>query len=92
VVAGGLVGGGVALLGYVCCHYSGASIVVGTTYSAEKKYEDALGKSIEEMPEPNEATQWLRETATSYAGFIPGGKCCIWRYRSDPEEASEDGG
>jgi hypothetical protein len=74
VVVGGLVGGGfVAILSYVCCYYSGASTIVSTAYSAEKKYEDTLKKSMEKMPEPNEATQWLRETATSYAGFIPGG-------------------
>lgn len=85
-------GGFVALLGYVCYHYSGASTVVGTAYPAEKKHEDASKKSIEEIPEPNEATQWLREMAMSYGGFIPGGKSYICRYRSDPEEASEEGG
>jgi hypothetical protein len=72
---GGLVGGGfVALLGYAHYHYSGASTVMNITYSAKKKFEDALKKSSKKMPEPNEAIQWLRETATSYADFIPGGK------------------
>jgi hypothetical protein len=75
---GGLVGGGfVALLGYAYYHYSGTSTVVTITYSAKKKFEDALNKSTEKMPEPNEAIQWLRETATSYAGFIPGGKSFV---------------
>jgi hypothetical protein len=72
---GGLLGGGfVALLDYAYCHYSGASTVVNITYSAKKKLEDALKKSTEKKPEPNEAIQWLEETATSYADFIPGGK------------------
>jgi hypothetical protein len=43
---GGLVGGSfVALLGYAYYHYSGASTVVNITYSAKKKFEDALKKS-----------------------------------------------
>src|SRR3954447_10464065 len=74
-VVGGLVGGGfVALLSYAYYHYSGASTVVKTGYSAKKKFDDALKKSIGKKPEPNEAIQWLRETATSYAAFIPGGR------------------
>jgi len=64
----------VALLGYAYCHYSGTSTVVNITYSAKKKFEDALKKSSKKIPEPNEAIQWLRETATSCADFIRGGK------------------
>jgi hypothetical protein len=45
---GGLVGGGfVALLGYAYYHYSGASTVVNITYSAKKKFEDALKKNAQ---------------------------------------------
>jgi hypothetical protein len=67
----------VALLGYAYYHYSGASTVMNIKYSSKKKFEDALKKSAEKIPEPNETTQWLRETATSYAGFIPGGKSFV---------------
>jgi hypothetical protein len=68
---GGLVGGGfVALLGYAYYHYSGASAIVNITYSAKQKFEDALNKSTEKMPEPNEAIQWLRKMVTRYAGFV----------------------
>lgn len=63
-----------ALLGYAYCHYSGTSTAVNITYSAKKKFEDALKKSSKKMSEPNEAIQWLRETATNYADFIPSGK------------------
>jgi hypothetical protein len=45
----GLVGGGfVALLSYAYYHYSGASTVVNTAYSAKKKFEDALKKAWRE--------------------------------------------
>jgi hypothetical protein len=72
---GGLVGGGsVTLLGYAYYHYSGASTIVNITYSAKQKFEDALKKSTEKIPEPNEVIQWLRKTVTSYAGFVPCGK------------------
>jgi ribosomal protein L32E len=83
---GGLVGGGfVTLLGYAYYHYSGASTVVNITYSEKKKFEDALKKSAEKTPQPNEAIQWLRETATGYAGFSPGGKSFVNTAFDDPE-------
>jgi phosphoribosyl-AMP cyclohydrolase len=45
---GGLVGGSfVALFGSAYHHYSGALTVVNTAYSAEKKFENTLKKSIE---------------------------------------------
>ena len=96
MVVGGLVGGGfVALLGYAYYHYFGASAVVNITYFAKKEFEDALKKSTEKMPEPNDAIQWLRETATSYAGFIPGGKSFVNTAFDDTEatqKKSEGGG
>jgi hypothetical protein len=74
-VVGGLVGGGlVALLGYGYYRYSGLATVVDTTKAAKAKVEEAIKKSTEKVPEPNEAIRWLRQTATSYAWFIPGAK------------------
>jgi len=72
---GGLAGGGVALLGgYAWYHFSGAKTLVQTSKSA-KSYFDAAGNKLKESaPEPNEALEWLRSTATSYAAFIPGAK------------------
>jgi len=74
-VVGGLVGGGlVALLGYGYYRYSGLATVVNTTKTTKAKVEEAIKKSTEKVPEPNEAIQWLRQTAVSYARFIPGAK------------------
>jgi len=74
-VIGGLVGGGITLLGgYAWYRYSGASTFINTAHAAKSKFEAAFKKSTEQAPEPNEALQWLRQTATSYAGFIPGAK------------------
>ena len=43
------------------------------SYSSTKKYvEDTLKKGTEKAPSPNEAVQWLRQTASGYAGLIPG--------------------
>jgi hypothetical protein len=50
------------------------STFINSAHSAKSKFEAAFEKSIEQAPPPNEAIQWLRETATSYAGFIPGAK------------------
>jgi hypothetical protein len=74
-IIGGIVGGGiVSVLGYGYYHYSGAKTFVDTAHTAKSKFETAFKKSTEQAPAPNEAIQWLRETATSYAGFIPGAK------------------
>ena len=74
-IVGGLIGGGiVTILGYSYYHYSGASTFINTASAARTKFEAAFKKSTETAPKPNEAIQWLRATATSYAGFIPGAK------------------
>jgi hypothetical protein len=74
-IIGGLVGGGiVSILGYGYYHYSGASTVVNAAHSAKFKVETAFKESTEQAPAPNEAIKWLKETAMSYARFIPGGK------------------
>lgn len=74
-VIGGLIGGGITLLGgYAWYRYSGASTFINTAQATKSKFEAAFKKSTEQAPAPNEALQWLRQTATSYAGFIPGAK------------------
>ena len=74
-VIGGLIGGMITLLGgYGYYRYSGASTFVNAAHQARSKFESAFKKSTEQAPEPNEALQWLRQTATTYAGFVPGAK------------------
>ena len=70
-------GGIVSLLGYGYYHYSGASTFINAAHSAKSNFEAAFKKSTEQAPAPSEAVQWLRETATSYAGFIPGAKAYV---------------
>ncbi len=74
-VIGGLIGGTITLLGgYGYYKYSGASTFVNAAHQAKSKFEAAFKKTTEQAPEPNEALQWLRQTATTYAGFVPGAK------------------
>lgn len=74
-VIGGLVGGGtVALIGYAYYHYSGAATVIRTVNETKSKLEATLKETTEKVPEPDEAIQWLRDTAMKYAGYVPGGK------------------
>lgn len=77
-IVGGLVGGGLVFLGgYSYYHFSGAKTLINTareTSASFNKYKEQFKKST---PEPNEALQWLRHTATSYAGFVPGGKSFV---------------
>ena len=65
------------LIGYGYYHFSGAKTLINTareTSASFNKYKEQLKKST---PEPNEALQWLRQTVTSYVGFIPGAKSYV---------------
>ena len=48
--------------------------MVNTARETKAYFEKATKKLSDSTPEPSEALQWLRQTATSYAAFIPGAK------------------
>ncbi|KAI9812940.1 MAG: hypothetical protein M1827_004458 [Pycnora praestabilis] len=74
-LVGGIAGGAVTFLGgYAWYHFSGAKTMVNTAHQTKAYFDNATKQLKESSPEPNEAIQWLRQTATSYAAFIPGGK------------------
>jgi hypothetical protein len=61
------------------------------SYSSAKKYvNDTLKKTQEKAPAPNEAIQWLRGTANSYAGLIPGAKQYVDGTFDELEKISQD--
>ena len=71
----GLAGGAVSFAGgYTWYHFSGAKTAVNLAKSTKHYFEKTSKQFAESAPEPNEALQWLRHTATSYAAFIPGAK------------------
>lgn len=77
-IIGGLVGGAiVSLLGYSYYRYSGTATVINTVKSAKSKFESTIKESTEKAPAPNEAIQWLRQTAKSYASYIPGAQAYV---------------
>ena len=73
---GGAAAGATAALAvcYGFYHFSGAKTVVNTASQAQSYVNTAKQKFAEKAPEPNEALDWLRDTAKSYAAFIPGAK------------------
>ena len=72
---GGLGGGLLAFAGgYSYYHFSGAKTLVNTAHETKQYFENASKRLKESSPEPNEALKWLRQTALSYATFIPGAK------------------
>ncbi|KAH9938919.1 hypothetical protein B0H21DRAFT_878593 [Amylocystis lapponica] len=73
-VAAGLAGGAVVLLGgYAWYHFSGAKTLVSASKSAQAYYEQTKRTVAEKAPKnPNEVLAFLRSTAKSYAGPIPG--------------------
>ena len=74
-LVGGMTGGALVFLaGYGYYHFSGAKTLVNTAHDTKAKFDLISNKMKSAAPEPNEALRWLRQTATSYAAFIPGAK------------------
>lgn len=72
---GGISGGSLAILGlYGWYHYSGTKNLINTAHEFQGRFQDITSQLKETAPEPNEALQWLRKTATSYTFFLPGAK------------------
>ena len=72
----GAAGGSIAalLVCYGWYHFSGAKTVVQSAKKTQDYFNQAKQKLSENAPEPNAAFDWLRDTAKSYAAFIPGAK------------------
>lgn len=76
---GGIAGAAVSLAGfYAWYHFSGAKTIVQKTSQIKFYFDDAQKKLkeniAEKAPEPNEALNWLRQSASFYGAFIPGAK------------------
>jgi hypothetical protein len=70
--------------------FSGAKTAVNS-YSQTKKYlDDTLKKTTEKAPSPNQAIQWLRQTANSYTGFIPGAQQYVDTTFDELDKISKD--
>ncbi|KAL4925253.1 uncharacterized protein BDV17DRAFT_187966 [Aspergillus undulatus] len=74
-LVGGIAGGAVAFgAGYAWYHFSGAKTAVRTVKETQN-YANSLKQGIvKNAPEPDQALQWFRDTAKSYAAFIPGAR------------------
>lgn len=78
-VLSGVAGGAAVLVaGYGLYSFSSAgrmhSKLNQTVKQADEYYKSATKTLREQTPEPNEAIDYLRKTAYSYAAFIPGGR------------------
>lgn len=72
---GGLAGSLATLtVGYIWYRQSGAKELLTATKTTKDYVNTASKKLKEATPEPNEALDWLRDMAKSYAAFIPGAK------------------
>ena len=84
---GGLAGGTLVFLGgYVWYRQSGAHSLLATANETQASFQKMTKKLKESSPEPNEALQWLRQAATSYAAIIPGAKGYIDAAFNDLDE------
>ncbi|KAH9832258.1 uncharacterized protein C8Q71DRAFT_268795 [Rhodofomes roseus] len=73
-IAAGVAGGAVVVLGgYAWYHFSGAKTAVNAAKQAHGYYEDTKRSIAENAPKnPNEVIEFLRKTAKTYVGVIPG--------------------
>lgn len=63
--------------GYSYYHFSGAKTLINTAHETSASFSKYKEQFKNSTPESNEALQWLRQTATSYVGLIPGAKSYI---------------
>lgn len=84
---GGVAGGSLVFLaGYGYYYMSGAKTLVNTAHET-KSYIDSISKQVKNAaPEPNEALEWLRKSALTYASFIPGAKPYVQAAFKDLDE------
>lgn len=75
---------------YTWYSFSGAKSAVNSFSSAKKYVDDTLRKTTEKAPAPNEAVQWLRQTASGYAGLIPGAQQYVDTTFDELEKVSKD--
>ncbi|KAJ4318416.1 hypothetical protein N0V94_004462 [Neodidymelliopsis sp. IMI 364377] len=61
-------------VGYIFYRQSGARDLVVASKQTKNYINSTTQKIKENTPEPNEALEWLRNAAQSYAAFIPGAK------------------
>ena len=74
-VSGAVAGGVTAFLGcYAWYHFSGAKSVAQSVKQTQNYVNQFKQTLAEKTPEPDEAFTWLRDTAKSYAAFVPGAK------------------
>ncbi|EPQ57462.1 hypothetical protein GLOTRDRAFT_38540 [Gloeophyllum trabeum ATCC 11539] len=72
VAGGALVAASGANTGYAWYHFSGLKTIVDTSKSAKAYLQQAHATVQEKAKNPNEALAYLRQTAKTYVGLIPG--------------------
>jgi hypothetical protein len=75
--------------GYSYYHFSGAKSIVNAASATKSQFKKLTKDLQSSTPEPNEALKWLRNTATSYAAFIPGAKAYVDSAFNDLEKVQE---
>lgn len=88
-VAGGLSVFGIA---YGYYHYSGAKTVVNSMSQSKQYVEDSINKLKNAQLKPDDTVQWLRDTANSYAKFVPGAKGAVDMAFNEIDELKEKHG
>ena len=75
---------------YAWYSISGAKTAVNSFSQTKQYLDDTLKKATEKTPDPNQAIQWLRQTANSYTGFIPGAQQYVDTTFDELDKISKD--
>jgi hypothetical protein len=78
--------------GYSYYYFSGAKSIVNAASSTKSQFDKLTSDLQKSTPEPNEALKWLRNTAMSYAAFIPGAKGYVESAFNDLDKVQEKHG
>ena len=87
---GALAGGTTALVGgYLWYRFSGAKQVSDTVRTTKQYFDSVVEKTKASAPPSNEALPWMKQQATFYAGFVPGGSQIVNSAFKDIETVHE---
>ena len=92
-LAGGIAGGlAVLAAGYGYYYFSGIKKTVDNISGAKQYFENATKQLKDHTLQPDQTVQWLRSTATAYAGFIPGAKGIVDKAFNELDDVAREHG
>lgn len=75
---------------YTWYSFSGAKTAINSFQQTKRYLDDTMKKATDKAPNPNQAIQWLRQTANGYTGLIPGAQQYVDTTFDELDQISKD--